>query len=178
MELNEKEVKVRRKLLPPLKPMSRSGKIRKKILVPDPIYQNRLIARLTNRLMRDGKKTVAQRLVYRMIKEIGKKGDDPIKVFESAINNVGPRVEVRSRRVGGASYQVPVEVRGDRRQALAIRWILEAAKKRPSSQYRTFDQKLSAEILDAVQNQGEAVKRRDNTLRMAEANKAFAHFRW
>lgn len=128
--------------------------------------------------MRDGKKTVAQHLVYKALEELKKRSDDPVKILETAVNNVGPRMEVRPRRVGGASYQVPMEVRGDRRQALAIRWILEAAKKRPNREYRTFDQKLAVELWDASQNQGEAIKKRDNTLRMAEANRAFAHFRW
>lgn len=158
--------------------MSRSKKVPKRPTSPDLLFQNRLLTRLINRLMKDGKKTLAQRLVYKALARIKEKVEDPIKVFETAISNVGPRMEVRPRRVGGASYQVPMEVRSDRRQSLAIRWILAAAQKRPNSQYHTFDQKLAAELLDASQNQGEAIKKRDMTHRMAEANRAFAHFRW
>lgn len=158
--------------------MPRSKKTQKRVVLPDPVFRNRTLTRFINRVMRSGKKTLAQRLVYQALDKIKEKNEDPIRVFETAVNNVGPKVEVRSRRVGGASYQVPVEVRGDRRQSLAIRWIIEAAAKRPSKEYRTFDQKLAAELLDAAQNQGEAVKRRDNAYRMAEANRAFAHFRW
>lgn len=158
--------------------MPRSGRVLRKNLVPDPIFHNRLLTRLINRVMKDGKKALAQRLVYKALDKIKEKGEDPVKVLEMAMSNVGPRMEVHPRRVGGASYQVPMEVRGDRRQALAIRWILEAAKKRPNSQYHTFDLKLAAELWDASQNQGEAIKKRDNTQRMADANRAFAHFRW
>lgn len=158
--------------------MPRSKRVPKRPTPPDALFQNRLLTRLINRLMKDGKKTLAQRLVYKALARIKEKVEDPIKVFETAISNVGPRMEVRPRRVGGASYQVPMEVRSDRRQSLAIRWILDAAQKRPNSQYHTFDQKLAAELLDASQNQGEAIKKRDNTQRMAEANRAFAHFRW
>lgn len=159
--------------------MPRTGKVKKRILKPDPIYGNRLITRFINNLMKNGKKTVAQKIIYRTLEEIKKKtNEDPIKIFESAITNVGPRTEVHPRRIGGASYQVPVEVRGDRRQALAIRWILLAAKQRKGAEFRTFDQKLTVEIIDASKNLGTAIKKRDETHRMADANKAFAHFRW
>ncbi|MDP3998823.1 MAG: 30S ribosomal protein S7 [Patescibacteria group bacterium] len=158
--------------------MPRDKKIPKRVIIPDPIYDNRLVTRFVNRMMRDGKKTIAQRLIYKALETIKEKGQDPVKTFETAVSNVGPRMEVRSRRVGGASYQVPMEVRGDRRQALAIRWILASAQKRSSKEYHTFDQKLAAEFLDASQNLGEAIKKRDNTHRMADANRAFAHFRW
>ena len=158
--------------------MPRSGRVSKKSLAADPIFNNRLVTRFINRIMRDGKKALAQRLVYKALDKIKQKNEDPVKILETAISNIGPRMEVRPRRVGGASYQVPMEVRGDRRQALAIRWILEAAKKRSSREYKTFDQKLAAELWDAAQNMGEAVKKRDNTQRMADANRAFAHFRW
>lgn len=121
---------------------------------------------------------LAQKLVYDAFAEIKAKGQDPIKVFEAAVNTIGPRVEVRPRRIGGASYQVPIEVRGDRRIALALRWILASAAKRSNKEYKRFSTKLAAEILDASQNTGEAVKKRDTIHRMAEANKAFAHFRW
>lgn len=159
--------------------MPRTGRVKKRILKPDAIYSNRLITRLINRIMKDGKKTVAQSLVYKTLEELKEKtGQDPIKVLETAITNVGPRMEVRPRRIGGASYQVPTEVRGDRRQALAIRWILLSAKKRASKDYKTFDKKLAAELLDASNNIGPAIKKRDEVHRMADANKAFAHFRW
>lgn len=127
--------------------------------------------------MRDGKKTVAQRVVYNAL-EILKKEGDPIQLFEQAVEAVGPKVEVKARRIGGAAYQVPQEVRGARKTALAIRWILEAAAKRPTAEYKTFAEKLAAELLDATRNAGDAVKKRDVAHRMAEANKAFSHFRW
>lgn len=158
--------------------MSRSGKIKKKILTPDPLYGSKLLTRFINRVMRDGKKTLAQNLVYQALEEIRQKGQDPLKIFEAAIQNVGPRTEVRPRRVGGASYQVPTEVRGDRRIALAIHWLIEAARKRANKEYHTFNQKLAEEIWDAAQNQGEAIRKRDIIHKMAEANRAFAHFRW
>jgi len=134
------------------------------------------VTRFVNRVMQDGKKTIAEKIVYgamAQIKDQAKK--EPLEVFEAAIRNVGPRVEVRSRRVGGASYQVPSEVRGDRKEALAIRWILVSAKARSG---HTMAEKLAGELLDASQNQGGAIKKRDDTHKMAEANKAFAHFRW
>lgn len=129
-------------------------------------------------MMQDGKKSIAQGQVYQALKIIEKTGEDPIKVFETAVNNVGPKMEVRTRRVGGASYQVPTEVRGDRRVALAIRWIVEFAKNRSNKEYHTYAEKLAVELTDAAKNVGEAIKRRDTVLRMADANKAFAHFRW
>ena len=150
----------------------------KRILPPDPLYHSRLLSRFINRVMHDGKKDLAERLVYKALEQIKEKGQDPLKVFETALSNVGPKMEVRPRRVGGASYQVPMEVYGDRRQALAIRWVIAAARKRSSKDYHSFDQKLAAEFLDAFQNQGEAIRKRDMTLRTAEANRAFAHFRW
>ena len=157
----------------------RSGKAPKRILSPDPIYNSRLVTRFINRVMMDGKKSIAQKLVYSAMEEIEKQtGKNPVSVFELALSNVSPRMEVRPRRVGGASYQVPVEVRGDRREALAIRWLISAATSRSSKEYKSFDKKLAAELLDAANNQGGAVKKRDDILRMAEANKAFAHFRW
>jgi small subunit ribosomal protein S7 len=127
--------------------------------------------------MVSGKKTVAQRLVYEALETIKKDGKNPLDVLEAAIRTVGPRVEVRSRRIGGASYQVPTEVRGDRREALAIRWLIMAAA-RPNRDYHSFGLKLAAELQDAANNQGGAVSKRDTVLKMAEANKAFAHLRW
>jgi small subunit ribosomal protein S7 len=150
---------------------------RRRQIQPDPVYGSIFIAKFINRLMRDGKKTTAQRVVYDAL-EVLKKEGDPVKIFEQAIETVGPRQEVKARRIGGAAYQVPSEVRGPRRIALAIRWILEAATKRPNTEYKTFADKLAAEIKDATQNLGEAIRKRDIAHRMADANKAFAHFRW
>ncbi len=152
--------------------------IKRRAVQTDPVYGNLMISKFTNRLMVDGKKTTAQRVVYGAFDIIKEKGQDPVEVFEKAIDNVGPKQEVKARRIGGAAYQVPTEVRGSRRVALAFRWILEAAKKRPTAEYKTMADKLSAELLDAAANQGEAIKKRDVAHRMAEANKAFAHFRW
>jgi len=128
--------------------------------------------------MISGKKKIAEALVYKALEIIKTKHDDPIRIFETAVNNVGPRMEVRTRRVGGASYQVPTEVRGDRRVALAIRWIVSFAKNRSNKEYHTYAEKLAIELMEAAENQGEAIKRRDTVHRMAEANKAFAHFKW
>ena len=148
------------------------------LLPADAVYGNRLVTRFINRVMISGKKTIAANLVYKALEAIKEKGEDPIKVLETAIANVGPKTEVRTRRVGGASYQVPVEVRGDRRISLAIRWIVEFAKKRSNKEYHTFSEKLVVELMEAANNQGEAIKKRDTVHRMADANKAFAHFRW
>lgn len=156
----------------------RSGKVTKKLSEPDPMYGNRMLGRFINRVMQDGKKSTAQAQVYQALDVIKEKGEDPIKVFELAIQTVGPKMEVKARRVGGASYQVPMEVRGDRRLALAIRWIVAFARKRSNKEYRTFGQKLAAELLEASQGLGEAIKKRDTMHRMAEANRAFAHFKW
>lgn len=155
----------------------RSGKVDKRKLVPDAIYNSRLVTKFTNKVMFDGKKTVAQNLVYKALEIIEKQsGKNPLTVFEAALANVAPRMEVRPRRVGGASYQVPVEVRGDRREALAIRWLITAAKSRGKGQ--SFDKSLAGEIMDAANNAGGAIKKRDDVLRMAESNRAFSHFRW
>ncbi len=156
----------------------RGKKAEKRKLSGDPIYGSRLVIRFINRVMKDGKKTIAQKIVYGALDDIKEQSKDPLETFEAAIRNVSPKVEVRPRRVGGASYQIPVEVKGDRREALAIRWIIAAAKSRPSSQYKSMRAKLSAELIDAAGGAGVAVKQRNDTYRMAEANKAFAHFRW
>lgn len=158
--------------------MSRTGRIKRILLSPDPVYGNRLVARFINRVMQSGKKSVAQNLVYQALDKIKEKGEDPIKVFETAINTVGPRMEVKARRVGGASYQVPMEVRGDRRIALAIRWIVTFANKRSNKEFKTFADKLAVELMDGAKGVGEAIKKRDTVHRMADANKAFAHFKW
>lgn len=159
--------------------MPRAGKIKRRVLLPDPIYHSRLVSRFINRVMKSGKKTVAQNLVYNALKEIeDKTNQDPVHTFERAITNVMPKMEVRPRRIGGASYQIPVEVRGDRKEALAIRWLIDAAKSKPNKEYRSFSEKLVAEILDASNNQGLAIKKKEDTLRTAEANRAFAHFKF
>jgi len=145
---------------------------------PDKIYKSRLVTKFINNLMRDGKKTVAQRIFYDSFELMKKQGKDPLEVFEKAVSNVEPRQEVKARRVGGASYQIPIEVRGDRRTSLATRWIIQAAKSRSNKEFHTFSQKLAAELLDALENKGEAIKKKDGMQRMADANRAFAHFRW
>lgn len=158
--------------------MPRAGRINKKLLDPDPIYGSRMLTRFINRVMRSGKKSVARAQVYQALELIRAKGEDPLKVFEAALAAVGPKMEVRPRRVGGASYQVPMEVRGDRRIALAIRWLVAFANKKSNKEYKTFAEKLAAELLDATKGTGEAIKKRDAVQRMAEANRAFAHFKW
>ena len=156
--------------------MSRKRKAPKKIPVIDPKYKSVIIPKLINSIMYDGKKTVAEKIVYDAIEKIKSKSkDEPIKIFNDAINNLKPTVEVRSRRVGGATYQVPVEVKSKRSQALALRWLMDATRKRKN---KTMADKLYAEILDASQNKGSAIKKREDTHKMAESNKAFAHFRW
>lgn len=159
--------------------MPRSGKIIKRILDQDPIYNSKLVTRFINKVMEDGKKTIAQNLVYQsfiQIEELTQK--NPLTVFEQALFNVSPKMEVRPKRIGGASYQIPVEVRGDRREALAIRWIIESARKRANKEYKTFDKKLAAELLDASEGKGAAIKKKEDTIKSAEANKAFSHFRF
>lgn len=144
----------------------------------DPIYNNELVAKLVNKVMKSGKKSVAQKQVYQAFSQIQTKKEDALIVFQRAINNIAPKVEVRSKRVGGAAYQVPTEVRGNRKTSLAIRWLIQAAQSRSTKDYHSFAQKLAAEIIDASNNEGEAVKKRDTTHRMAEANRVFSHFRW
>lgn len=158
--------------------MARAGRISRTLSEPDMVYGNRLLTRFINQVMRSGKKSVAENLVYKALSIIQQKGEDPLKVFETAINMIGPKMEVRPRRVGGASYQVPMEVRGDRRVSLAIRWLVGYANKRSNKEYHTFADKLAAELQDAAKGTGEAIKRRDTMHRMAEANRAFAHFKW
>lgn len=159
--------------------MPRSGKVFKKVTEPDQLYNSRLLAKFINKVMMDGKKSIAQKLVYQALGNIEKQtSKNPLTVFEQALANVSPKMEVRPRRVGGASYQVPVEVRGIRREALAIRWIIGAARARSNSLYHTFDAKLAAELLDASEGRGTAIKKKEDIQRTAEANRAFAHFRW
>ena len=154
----------------------RHNKITKKREVEaDAVYNSRIVAKLINNIMKDGKKTVAAGIVYDTFELLAKK-EDPLSLFEKAIQNVGPKTEIKARRVGGASYQIPLEVRGERRTALALRWIIEAARAKSNKDFHTFAEKLASEIIEASQNQGEAIKKRDNVHRMADANKAFAHF--
>lgn len=156
----------------------RSGRVTKTLSEPDPVYGSRLLGRFINRVMIDGKKSTAQKQVYNALEIIKNTGEDPIKVFELAIQTVGPKTEVKARRVGGASYQVPMEVKGDRRISLAIRWIVAFARKRSNKEHRTFAEKLAAEIQAILKGEGESIKKRDTMHRMAEANRAFAHFKW
>ena len=145
----------------------------------DPVYPHVLVTKLINNVMRDGKKTVAQKNIYKMFALLkSQSGGDPLVLFLQAVENVKPQMEVRSRRIGGAAYQVPTPVRGERKDSLSLRWLLAAAAARPSSQYHTFPEKLAAEITDAAANSGAAIKKKLDTHKMAEANKAFAHFRW
>ena len=156
--------------------MSRKKKAPKKIPIVDPKFKSAVIPKLINSIMYDGKKTVAEKIIYDAIDKIkSKTKDEPINIFNQAINNIKPTVEVRSRRVGGATYQVPVEVKANRGQALALRWLIDATRKRKN---KTMSEKLYFEILDASQNKGSAIKKREDTHKMAESNKAFAHFRW
>lgn len=147
-------------------------------MVPDPLYGSTLLTKFINNVMEDGKKTVAQQNVYKAFDILKAKGMDPLATFEKALDNIAPKQEVKAKRVGGAAYQVPQEVRGVRKISLSIRWILEAARKKPNSEFRTFAEKLAAEIISAVNNEGEAVRKRDSVHKMADANKAFAHFRF
>lgn len=159
--------------------MSRRGTKTKIKVEPDSVYSNKLVAKLINRLMKDGKKTVAQKQVYRSFDLIREKiGKEGLEVFELAIENIKPSMEVRPRRVGGAAYQVPMSVRGVRRESLAIRWLILSARSKSNSEYHSFSQKLATEIIDASNGEGVAVKKRLDMERTAEANRAFSHFRW
>jgi small subunit ribosomal protein S7 len=159
--------------------MARGKRAKRRILPKDPIYKSQLVTKLINRVMKDGKKTIAQKHVYKAFEEIKKKTKkDPLEIFYQALENVKPSMEVRPRRVGGACYQVPMPVKGPRRESLAIRWLVLAARSRPNKEYHEYWQKLAAEILDAYNNTGGAVAQKQQVERMAEANKAFAHFRW
>ncbi len=160
--------------------MPRSKKITKRQANPDPIYNNRLITKLINKVMRDGKKSPAATQVYGALDLLKAKNadQDPSKLFETVLNTIAPKMEVRPRRVGGASYQVPSEVRGDRKIHLALKWLIEAARSRSNKEYHTFAEKLAAEMQDALGGTGNAIKKRDMVHKMAEANKVFAHLRW
>jgi small subunit ribosomal protein S7 len=155
--------------------MSRKGNTPVRNTLPDPKHGSEMVARFINMVMKSGKKSVAEQIVYGALQVIGEKHATPVELVEKALGNVAPAVEVKSRRVGGATYQVPVEVRSARRVALAMRWVIEAARKRGEN---SMPRKLAAELLEASENRGGAVKKREETHRMAEANKAFAHYRW
>lgn len=156
--------------------MPRKGHISKRGILPDPIYNNLVVTKLINSIMKDGKKGVAQRICYDAFKIVEEKtAKDALDVFESAMNNIMPILEIKSRRIGGATYQVPVEVRSERKQTLGIRWLLIAARKRNEKYMR---ERLANELIDASNNTGAAVKKREDTHKMAEANKAFAHYRY
>lgn len=156
--------------------MPRRREVPKRIVLPDPKYKEEVLAKFANVLMRDGKKSVAEKIVYGALDIVAEKSKtDAMEIFRKALDNVRPVVEVKSRRVGGATYQVPVEIRSDRRMALAMRWLRDSARKRNE---KSMGNRLAAEILEAAENRGNAVRKREETHRMAEANKAFSHFRW
>ena len=156
--------------------MPRRGNIAKRDVLPDPVYSDKVVTKLINQVMQDGKKGIAQGIVYEAFTAAGEKvGSDPKEMFVQALGNIMPMVEVKARRVGGANYQVPIEIRAERRQTLAIRWLVAAARKRGE---REMAQRLAAELVDAFNNTGSAVKKKEDTHRMAEANKAFAHYRF
>lgn len=156
--------------------MSRKGTAPKREVLPDPKFGNKVVAKFINQIMLDGKKGIAQKIVYSAFDKIkGETGEDPLKVFLKAVENVSPAMEVKARRVGGANYQVPMPVREDRKQTLALRWLTKYSRERNE---KTMDERVFKEIIDASNNQGATHKKKEDTLRMAEANKAFAHFRW
>jgi small subunit ribosomal protein S7 len=156
--------------------MARRRVAAKREILPDPKFGNRTLSKFMNIVMQDGKKSVAEKIVYGALDRVAEKSSgDALEMFEKALGNIRPMVEVKSRRVGGATYQVPIEVRGDRGMALAMRWLTDSARKRSE---KSMGMRLAGEILDAVESKGSAVKKREETHRMAEANKAFAHYRW
>ena len=156
--------------------MPRKGFIPKRDVLPDPLYNDKVVSKLINNIMLDGKKGAAEKIIYEAFEIIRTKtGKDPLEVFETAMNNIMPVLEVKARRIGGATYQVPIEVRADRRQAFGMRWLVDYSRKRGE---RTMKERLAGELMDAANNVGSSVKKREDTHKMAEANKAFAHYRW
>ena len=156
--------------------MPRKGHIAKRDVLPDPVYKNKVVTKLINNVMLDGKKGVAQKIVYGAFDLVAEKtGKEALEVFDEAMNNIMPSLEVKARRIGGSTYQVPIEVRPDRRQALALRWLVLFSRKRGE---KTMKERLANELMDAANNTGAAVKRKEDMHKMAEANKAFAHYRW
>ncbi len=157
----------------------RRQQARPRPLQPDPVYKNLLVTKLINRAMKDGKKSVIEKQVYNAMKIIAEKTkEDPMKVFQAALANIMPTMEVRPRRIGGAAYQVPMSVRGPRRESLAVRWLVTVSRTKSNSEFHTYAEKLAAEIMDASRGEGLSVKKRSDIEKMAEANKAFAHFKW
>ncbi|EPY06940.1 30S ribosomal protein S7 [Paenibacillus sp. E194] len=156
--------------------MPRKGPVTKRDVLPDPVYNSKLVTRLINRIMLDGKRGVAQSILYNSFEIIRERtGNDPMEVFEAALKNIMPVLEVKARRVGGSNYQVPIEVKPERRTSLGLRWLVNYSRNRGE---KTMEERLAAEIIDASNNTGAAVKKREDTHKMAEANKAFAHYRW
>ncbi|WMT40553.1 30S ribosomal protein S7 [Paenibacillus sp. D2_2] len=156
--------------------MPRKGPVTKRDVLPDPVYNSKLVTRLINRIMIDGKRGVAQSILYNAFNIIQERtGNDPMEVFEAALKNIMPVLEVKARRVGGANYQVPIEVKPERRTSLGLRWLVNYSRNRGE---KTMEERLAAEIIDASNNTGASVKKREDTHKMAEANKAFAHYRW
>jgi small subunit ribosomal protein S7 len=158
--------------------MPRRANVKIKKTEPDPVYRSRLITKLINRAMYDGKKSVVEKQVYGAFDIIREKGEDPLKIFTQAMENIKPQMEVRPRRIGGAAYQVPTPVRGPRKESLAIRWIIGASRAKSNSEFHTYAEKLASELLDAAKNEGGAVRKKQEIERSAEANRAFSHFRW
>ena len=151
----------------------------KKVINPDPVYQNVLVEKIINRSMKDGKKSVTQKEVYKALEIVSQKTEeDGVRVLQQALDNIRPTMEVRPRRIGGAAYQVPMQVRGTRKESLAVRWLILSARTRPNSEYHTYAEKLATEIMDAAKGEGGAVKKKIDMERVAEANRAFAHFNW
>jgi small subunit ribosomal protein S7 len=159
--------------------MSRKGPARKRLVEVDPIYGSRLISKLINRSMYDGKRSVAEKQVYNALEIIaGKTKENPTTIFDKAIENIKPEMEVRAKRVGGAAYQVPMQVRGERKESLAIRWLVAAARAKSNSEFHTYGEKMAQELMDASKGEGGAVRKRQEMEKQAEANKAFSHFKW
>ncbi len=156
--------------------MPRKGPVPKRKILPDPRYNSKLVAKFINRIMRDGKKSLAERILYQAMEDLAAKtSEEPLKAFEQAVDNVKPQMEVKPRRVGGATYQVPVAVSPDRQEVLATRWLVRSARSRGE---KGMDSRLSSELIDAFYNRGGSIRKKEETHRMAEANKAFAHYRW
>jgi small subunit ribosomal protein S7 len=156
--------------------MPRRREVPKREILPDPVYNSQLVTKFVNVVMKDGKKSVAEKILYDALDVVHERtGEDPMKVFKKAVENVKPALEVKSRRVGGSTYQVPIEVRPSRRLALSMRWLIQSALRRGE---KTMDRRMANEFMDAAQNRGAAIKKKEDTHRMAEANKAFAHYRW
>lgn len=158
--------------------MPRRANVKPRKIAIDPVYRNRLITKLINRAMYDGKKSVIEKQVYKAFALIQEKGEDPMKIFNAAMENIKPQMEVRPRRIGGAAYQVPQPVKGTRKDSLAIRWLVAASRAKSNSEFHTYAEKLASELIDASNGEGGAVRKKQEVERVAEANRAFSHFRW